>query len=497
MRLLQMIRARRRVWQRVWLGTVIGAVALVGLCAWPYTVDDAFIVARYAVRLAHGQGYTFNPGPASDGVTGPAWLIPGVVAVSLGLDPVATAKLVGLACAIAAAACVLIRMSRRAQGSALTLLTGLLLLCQPTLGGSAVAGLETGAAALLVVLASLAALRRPAPRPLALGLAVGALAWLRPELAVASSVLLLACVTRVGLGRAWPALALAGMGGASVCSFRLALTGDLLPLAFAAKQGSLWDGFGYCVRAAAVGAGGLGLGLLALGMRLGRSDDRWLGAALTAHVLAVWLAGGDWMPGFRLFAPIVPLYAALAAVGCVRALRWRRAGQALALACLLCACGIPLLDLFTRLPEWRAAGRIRDRARPLVARLHDETRRVALVDIGYLGYASGREVVDLAGITDPEIARLPGGHLSKQVSAGLLLRRQPDALVLHSSSPPLAASDGQLLELRGYPVEMRVARSAWVQREFRVVDVLHYAPNYYYALLLRRPRPAAAQAAQE
>jgi hypothetical protein len=492
-----MIRARRRVWQRVCVAAALGAVALVGLCAWPYTVDDAFIVARYAARLAGGHGYTFNPGPATDGVTGPAWLVPGVVAVSFGLDPLVSAKLAGLACAFAAAWLALSRLSRRAQGTQLVVTASALLICQPTLACSAVAGLETGAATLLAVLACAAALRRPTPRALPLGLCVAGLAWLRPELAFLSGVLLLACVTRLGIRAAAPALGLALLGGVSVCLFRWVLTGDVLPLALSAKQGSLSDGAGYCMRALAVGAGGLGVVLVASGARYGRSDDRWLAAALAAHGVAVWLAGGDWMPGFRLFAPIVPLYASLAAVGSVRALRGRRASQALAVLSLFCACAIPLLDMYTRVPEWRAAGVSRERARPLVQRLQRETRRVALVDIGYLGYASGREVIDLAGITDPEIARLPGGHLNKQLSAGLLQRRAPDALLLHSSSPPLAASDGRLLELHGYPVEMRVARSRWVQQAFRVAFVFHYAPNYHYALLLLRPGSASPGTAPE
>jgi hypothetical protein len=337
------------------------------------------------------------------------------------------------------------------------------------------------------VLAALAALRRPAPRPLMLGLSVGVLAWLRPELALLACVLLFACASRIGVKRSWPAFVLATIGLLSVCGFRFALTGELLPLALSAKQGTPSDGLGYCARAVAIGSGGLGVLLIALGMKLGRSDDRWLGAALIAHVIATLLAGGDWMPGFRLFAPVIPLYAALAAVGCVRVLRWPRAGKPLALLCLTFACGVPLLDLYTRLPEWRAAGASRERARDLIAHLRAETQRVALVDIGYLGYSSDREVVDLGGITDPEIARLPGGHLNKQVDAELLMRRAPDALLLHSSSPPLAASDGRLVELRGYPVEQRIARSAWVQHEFRVAYVLHYAPSYYYALLVRRP----------
>src|SRR6185312_13278828 len=106
-------------------------------------------------------------------------------------------------------------------------------------------------------------------------------------------------------------------------------------------------------------------------------------------------------------------------------------------------------------------------------------KRVALVDIGYLGYTSGVETTDLAGLTDPGVAPLPGGHLAKHISSAWLESQAPDTLLLHSSVPPSAANDGRLMELSGYPVEMRVARFAWVQREFRVARIFAYGPGYH------------------
>lgn len=457
------------------------AVGLVGLCAWPYTVDDAFIIARYASRIASGLGYTFNSGPATDGVTGPAWLLPGIIASWLRLDPVFTAKAVGLVCSILSVCFVASGVLRRAGGSAVAAVALLLMVCQPGLGGSGSSGLETGAATLLVCLAAHAALAHRVRQPRLLGASIGLLAWLRPELAFAGAVLLLAARSRT----AWM-LAFAGAG--AVCLFRWALMGHALPLALSAKAGTLGDGLNYAGRALLVLSGGFGLALAAAGVRWGQRRDRWLGAVLLAQLFAVMLAGGDWMPGFRLFVPVLPAYAVLAGVGFVRA--WQRGGAwARTAACLagLVACALPVLDLALRVPDWRAAGASRDTiGREIARELRAETRRVALVDIGFLGWASGREVVDLAGITDHEVAAFAGGHLNKHIDPAWLERRAPDALLLHSASPPTAADDGSLVSLRGYPVEQRVARFAWVRREFRVAAVYAYAPHYYYALLLRR-----------
>ncbi|HTU63697.1 MAG TPA: hypothetical protein VMF89_34775, partial [Polyangiales bacterium] len=204
-----MILKKPRAWQRVW-PRLLGAlgVGLVGVCAWPYTVDDAYIVARYALRLTRGEGYTWNPGPATDGVTGPAWLAPGFVAAVGGYDPVIAAKVVGLCCAVLAAYVCISDEQGRSRGTFLAWIVALLLVCQPSLGGSGSSGLETGAATLALTCAAHAALASP-PRVVSLGIAIGLLAWLRPELAVASAVFLGFATIRAGFHRAWSAWAIA------------------------------------------------------------------------------------------------------------------------------------------------------------------------------------------------------------------------------------------------------------------------------------------------
>lgn len=491
-----MIPLKPLVWQRVWSRVGLGvatstAVLVVGLCAWPYTVDDAFIVARFAQNLALGRGYGLNPGQHADGVTGPAWLLPGVLATWMGVDPVVAAKIIGLVCGVTAALWVMNEQRQRALGSAYAPFAALVLACQPSLGGNCSAGLETGAATLALSIATCATLARPNPEPVRLGAAIALMAWLRPELAVVCLVLLAALSSRRGWPGTWPALGLSLAGAGSIVAFRWLFSGQVIPLAWSAKAGTLGDGVDYSRRALWIVTGLGGIPLAIAGARLGQRRDRVRAWIVLAHVAAVTLAGGDWMPGFRLFVPVLPQYAALTSVGFVAG--WRRGRtwvRAAALACAFAACALPLLDLALRIPEWRAAGDSRERVgSTIAARLRAETQRVALVDVGYLGYASGREVIDLAGITEPAVAALPGGHLSKHVPPDWLRERAPDALLLHSSLPPSAADDGRLLALHGYPVEQSVARMPWVLREFRVRQVYEYAPHYYYVLLLRSAQP--------
>lgn len=490
-----MILNKPRAWQRVWprLLGVLG-VGLVGVCAWPYTVDDSYIVARYALRLARGEGYTWNPGPATDGVTGPAWVLPGWLAAAGGYDPVIAAKVVGLCCAALAAYACIAAQQKRARGTQLAWIAAILLVCQPSLGGSGSSGLETGAATLALTCAAQAALASPKPMIVSLGLAIAALAWLRPELAVSCALFLVVATLRTGLRRSWSAWMIAASSALAVCLFRWRISGSLLPMAWQAKAGSLQDGWSYSLRAILVLSGVTGIALAAAGAALGQFRERARAWALLAHFGAVVLAGGDWMPGFRLWVPLFPQYAALAAVGSERL--WRRGGWARgsSAAGLLIACAVPLLDLSLRIPEWRSAGKSRETVGAAIAReLRDHDRRVALVDIGFIGYASGVKTIDLAGLTDPAVAAFPGGHLAKHITSEWLEAQAPDALLLHSSLPPTAAGDGRLQRLTGYPVEMRVARFSWVAKQFRVAEIYAYGPGYHYVLLRRLSNiPAAA-----
>src|SRR6185369_10374100 len=151
------------------------------------------------------------------------------------------------------------------------------------------------------------------------------------------------------------------------------------------------------------------------------------------HLACVLLAGGDWMPGFRLFAPVIPAYAWLVGVGVSDLARRPGIGARGAWVLAILVCAIPALDLVVEIPAVRAAGVARETAgRALAAELRARAHRIALVDIGYLGFASDLPVVDLAGVTDPSIGHLEGRHGEKPVPFALLVQRDVDAIVLHS-----------------------------------------------------------------
>ncbi|MBK6810744.1 MAG: hypothetical protein IPG81_17965 [Sandaracinaceae bacterium] len=501
----------------LWLLLTTGGLLLAG----GYVVDDAFVVFRVAERLARGEGWSFQGSASADGVTAPLWgallalLVPG------GSTPL-VARLLGSLFTLAGGTLTLAAL----RGQPRTL-AALFLGAQLPVVVWAGAGLETGFVLLVVALCTRGLLAhrsreaaRPAPdaaveshagpweslcRALTLG-AFASVPWLRPELVPLAAMAgweLMRMERRERGARLAPLLVL-GVGTLLVIVWRVVAFGHPAPLAALAKPSDPLNGLLY------VGQGLLASGALTalaiaaiarLRARAQRTDQPLEAAPLTdddhphdpqqerggrapirvlgVGLLSIALAGGDWMPASRLLVPLLPLLAGCVGLGLAELPRFRWAAV-LAVLLLPLATGAAALPELLRQPAARERG-----AAQVLAALHG-AERVALVDIGYLAYAGDLQVVDLGGITDLEIARLPGGHLSKRIPESLLRGRGVDAIVLHSTTPPRVEA-GRLMGISAYPVELHVARMPFVRDEFRVTASVTYAPDYHYVVLRRSP----------
>jgi hypothetical protein len=401
------------------------AALLPALWMWGFTVDDALIAVRYARHLAAGAGYRFNVGgPVTDGVTPLPWaflLLP--LARGAPLVVLSRAKVLGLAIwTVTAVGWGSAVGGLKASVWSKALAGALLALCVP-LAAHGVSGMETP---LATALATFAALSLEQPRLAAL--LAGLAAALRPEL------LPWALVVAVGSSLAarpvLPARTVAA-GGLGVAPFaacalvRLAIFGRPGPLALLAKPSDLSHGVAYTLAASLASLAPI-VAASPLALLRAPRGARVLVVAGAAHLLAVVAAGGDWMPYARLIAPIAPslLYAfVLASPFAHWAWAGIRAGVAIALGAYLA---------LTAAPPGRHVGRDRARlveeARPWLGGAH----RVATADIGWPTAATEADIVDLGGLTDPEIASLPGGHTSKRVDATFLLSHDPDVLLLYT-----------------------------------------------------------------
>lgn len=399
-----------------------GYAALGAACAlfpalgmWGFTVDDALISVRYAENVASGAGFRFDAaGPVTDGVTPLPW-VPLLALVARGdpLDVLVRAKVAGVVAWTAAGAVLGAALARRARGVVAAAALVIVALAFE-IGAWAASGMETG---VVTALATLAAVSFGRPRTAAA--LAGLAAAFRPEL------LPWALVVAAGAGGA-RAAAVAAAPFAGCVIARLAAFGHAAPLAVAAKPSDPSHGVLYAAASVVVVLTPLAA-LAPLTVLRGSRMARALSLACVVHVLAIAAAGGDWMPYARLMVPVAPSLAlvfAEAAASCPR-LAAVRAALAVALGAILLVRAAPAgrgVD-----GDRRALVRA---ARPVLA----DARVVAALDVGWVSAAvpKGARIVDLAGLTDPVIAALPGGHTSKRVDAAMLVDRGVDTVVVYS-----------------------------------------------------------------
>ena len=448
-----------------------------------FTVDDALITARVAHQLALGNGYRFNAnGPIVDAVTplGFAFLL--LPAAGSGpLSALAFAKWLGAAAWLAAAGIIGWEVGHCGRRSGATALA-VLLVCTP-LACWAAAGMETGLVTLLATLS----LGRARVWPLFAGLA----AALRPELGAWAVVLTLgralfdgSTMSSRGRPRALAVLGAlaAGIGPLVLVAITRSLVfGQAYPLSVLAKPSTPAQGVAYALSALVhTGPAWLLLAAPAAYRSLSRRSRVALIAVL-AHFVALVLVGGDWMPLYRLAVPVLPaLIVAGAELSSAPTLRWTaplRLVGALAVS----------LHLAARLgPSAAAVGEQRAALIRGGRAALSGASCVGSLDVGWVGAATSARVVDFAGVTDPTVARLPGGHTTKRLPAGFLQSRGVDALVVLAHRPSAVAL-GELNAVRA--VESRLAALEGAA-DFRPVAVLPLLGTEQGYVVYRRSKPS-------
>jgi len=491
-----------------------------------FTFDDAFISFRYAENLVNGNGLVFNPGERVEGFSNPLWTLLLAVPILLGVDRfdlglLATAKILGALVTLATVFVVarsanLLTPSR--QNAALPLAPVIVATSAPVLAWG-VSGLETPLVMLLIAVAvhvELVGHQEGAP-----GSRTGATVWLLAALSRPEPVLLylVTCCwrfwsrplahhdeqiqqhgadpTRLQDTNSRPAQLLArvhqelpawlvfAIPYTILLLTRRAYYGSWLPNTYYAKMHAdrylLVRGSDYLETAFETLHGNV---LLTVSLFVIVAARRWtapfalLCALVLTQVLLVLREGGDWMPGLRFLAPIVPLCALLVqhawlSVSSLHAdvfrmpthvpswiapphwvntwRRWARtieqaswssrvgtalrAGTRLALvvACFASIKGsfdtIRVRNLesgFRRVeldasPHFTAARWMRDH---LV-----DSRLLAIAEAGIIPYYTKLPVLDLFGLVDPHIARTPGAMHNK-FDLAYVLSRSPEHFFL-------------------------------------------------------------------
>ncbi len=486
--------------RHLWCVAVLICAAMSAL-VWGYTVDDAYIVFRYARNLIEGHGPVYNVGERVEGYTSPLWLMLATAAEALRLPTEQVCKIASLLTVM-----VFIRsVSRRLVGLHPTAQAPLVLLAAYSpLHVAIVSGLETAVNAAIIgwlVLSSSAALapglcpkeapsggeRESLSRARSSVRAVphnedrrrGEFSW--PQLA-AYGGLALVCrpengllVVIHGMYLWWAAprmrrgiWAAAGVWLAVLVvemAARLAYYGAWLPNTAVAKMST----------EAALGVGGwfycrtwLGcswwLVLLGIPSLLHRDTRRlavnaWL--LVAGQTAFVFISGGDWMPQWRFLLPAAVL---LTIVGCIsvdatvsagrilsaagrpgRAARWVGTTAGIACAAVIVSQIWHFRSVrwtqehYRRQLEALAAGPVR-----YLGERAGEGELVVARDIGVLGYRTRCRVLDMVGLTDLHVARSSGYRHRDRIDVDYVYGRQPAYLMLQSGkerSEPMPLDD--------------------------------------------------------
>lgn len=441
---------------------------------WGFLVDDAFISARYAANIAAGHGYRFNAaGPSTDGVTplGFAHLL-APYALDGALGAFFAAKYLG-ASAWCFAAAMLALAIHDLEGSPAKWIGLALLATSVPLAAWSVAGMETG---IVLGLAGIAAAARGLGRERTCCAAAAVVAAWRPE-AIPWAIALALAPARRGGGSRWAKLSAVVAPALLVATVRYVVFGRAMPLAAVAKAPNLKLGAMYALACAIL------CGLIAVvAFKNVAPWVRGLQVAVVVHWLAMAIAGGDWMPVSRLATTALPSLALAAAALAARPTTTVSKGW-LGLRTAMAFAG-QLFVLVQQGPSLADTARQRFAVMDALREELGRARVVAALDIGWVGVTTSATVVDLAGVTDPEVAVLPGGHTSKRIPRWFVDARHVDTIVLGLRAGETVQEPFYMSRFRTV-VDVWVATTESVVDDFAVVAVHRQSPAY--VLLRRQP----------
>ena len=394
-----------------------------------FTVDDAYISFRYAEHFANGGGLVFNQGERVEGYTNFLWVLLLAAWKKCGGDIETASQVFGVTCSAAALLMTFglswqISSAKRGETAIFASLAAIFLASSPSVGLWAVAGLETPLFMCLLTGAVWRHLHEERAERVPLSaLLFGLLALTRPE-----GTLFFALTIFHQLAHRfwtawkawnWPRLALSvGLFAAIVMPhflWRWSYYGSLFPNTFYAKvsgAGLRLSGVKYAYEFFLTHGGVTFFLICATLLVLKRFREYWVSYLLllfgvsTAYIVYV---GGDWMPSFRFFAPLLPLYFLCVQEGLrefsaiIRPFHRQSAAATAAAAFVFWGNLLYLLyvtpPIDTRQDGHYALGHVlKQHAAP--------GDLLAAIDIGAMAYFSGMRTLDYFGLTDAHIARV-------------------------------------------------------------------------------------------
>lgn len=465
---------------------------------WVFQPDDAFIFLVYAKNLITGNGLTFN-GELVEGYSSILWTLLVSAMAWPGIDLMLAAKLLGNALYVATAMALMLMANRLSDAQQHSWWQRLCLLAlffsSPLIALWASAAMEAILLAFLLLLtcylyfhASMVT-QRPLHFAYA-GLAFGMLAWTRPEgfaflgAVVAFEISKFVMKQQIRLSRPFLTILNASALLLALLFWRYITYGELLPTTVSAKTGNLTvqfrHGMGYVLRffidyypiviAYLVSTYAL--------LRRGGKIAWWAWLSLifvTGYTLFCILVGGDWMLAYRFIMPLLPVVMLVIFL----------AIQPNRTACIAVTSILVISGLYSSLSLNRAAviqaqsdlgdiymGQyIKDLNLP-------EGSKIAVIDAGAIPYFSGLTTIDMIGLNNSHISKLPGGFMEKWDNE-YVLAQKPAVIQFHTFM-----KDNVVYPSEVFQGTMRLFYSAEFQRWYE-----HDAKSPVPHLFMRRSTP--------
>ena len=452
------------------LAAVVAAVLAGGLWWFHYMPDDAYIGMRYAKNLSGGEGLVFNPGERVEGYTNFLWVIILAAAAKAGIPLVNGARILSLIFSagtllLAWRICeaVITGQEKKTAGRSVTIAAPLILAASAPFVTWALSGTEIPLFTFLLTAGMLLLTTGRGPRPVFALFAV--LTLVRPE---GAAYYILAAALLVVRGEkplrvAAEGLLMAVLLLAPYLAWKIYYFGGLLPNTFYAKTGApavqFRNGLAYTLRFAAWYAWlpAAAIFFMRAGRRhdddTGRNADKGHGgnygriivplSVIGLNWIIVTILGGDWMPMYRLLVPGLPAIAVMAAAAIPRAAMLQTAGQkdrgifwkSAAVAVIFASVAMaPGSSGYENLKRERLAVRAFGWVGEILGDRLPEGTSLGCGSTGAVGYFSGLPIIDILGLTEPEIARNgkivsdQPGHMKALGSH--VLDREPDLLLL-------------------------------------------------------------------
>jgi hypothetical protein len=498
--------------------------------------DDAYISARYARNLVQGHGLTYNRGPEKERVEGYSnflWVMLLAAGQVAGKSPQLISRTAGLLANLVSIILVwllVLRWSRSLPDPALThfldLAAALLLAVNLPFTIWAVSGLETPLFALEVILAFLC-FGEGHGRRYAAALVAFLAALTRPEGILVVAALVLGRLAVLNRCRQRPFLSdgknlLVFLAPYLVYfSWRYFYFGhNFFPNSAYAKVDLGWAGLreGLFYLWSFLKWGNLPLvALLGLGAYgLARRPGHLLAAPaifIGFYLLFILAVGGDWMPDFRFFVHLMPLFIALAILGMAdlesprpdpAVPAWRRYLPAKLAVLAMLGLSLFRYGAYELKPsydkDWhRHQGQFYLGMSRWVLRHVWRSETVAAGDIGYLGYFSDVDrIVDSNGLVDRHLAQRPGlasltadlDYLFEQnpYCIVVMLHRYPGGEELgHSETDRALLADPRLPERFRFRTEL----FGWDNLELSRSDFKPRTSKVFFLLYTRRLEPGS------